>query len=66
MPNAPLPLEKIEDTDVRNRILNRDDVITAIRSPEGSPGLHEIIKADDRVILLAPDATRRAYPAAPG
>ncbi len=60
MSKDPLPLEKIEDPDVRNRILNRDDIITAIRSPEGTPSLHESIKADDRVILLVPDVTRRA------
>jgi nickel-dependent lactate racemase len=58
MPHDPLPLEKIENPDSRK--LSRDDIIKAIRSPEGTPGLNEIIKADDKVIVLIPDSTRRA------
>jgi len=60
MSNAPLPLEKTEALDNKNKILNRESVIKAIRSPKGTPGLNEIVNADDTVIILAPDATRRA------
>jgi nickel-dependent lactate racemase len=60
MQHEPLPLEKIEDNNISSKKLSRKDVLQAIRSPDGTPELHEIIKADDKVILLVPDATRRA------
>ena len=60
MPVDSLPLKEITDFEKNNKRLTKKDVIKAIHSPEGTPGLHDIIQKKDKVILLVPDITRRA------